>query len=99
MHCTSLVCFVNLLWFPNKSPNGSNLTLGVAEEQKAALKRGSKAAPSVTPTALDNQADIEKNKKSVEDLFCFVYGTITIQCFLCKQSVLCVYSLIFMQLG
>ncbi|XP_032901904.1 general transcription factor II-I isoform X7 [Amblyraja radiata] len=46
----------------------------VAEEQKAALKRGSKAAPSVTPTALDNQADIEKNKKSVEDLFCFVYG-------------------------
>ncbi|XP_078278381.1 general transcription factor II-I-like isoform X2 [Rhinoraja longicauda] len=46
----------------------------VAEEQKAAIKRGSKAVPCVTPTALDNQPDIEKNKKSVEDLFCLLYG-------------------------
>ncbi|XP_069766807.1 general transcription factor II-I-like isoform X2 [Narcine bancroftii] len=46
----------------------------VAEEKKAAQKRGNKGLPSVTPTAMDNQADIEKIRKLVEDLFCSLYG-------------------------
>ncbi|XP_051891172.1 general transcription factor II-I-like isoform X5 [Pristis pectinata] len=46
----------------------------VAEDQKAAQRLGSKAIPCVTPTGMDNQADIEKFRKSVEDLFCLLYG-------------------------
>ncbi|XP_069767039.1 general transcription factor II-I repeat domain-containing protein 2-like isoform X2 [Narcine bancroftii] len=46
----------------------------VTEEKKAAQKRGNKSLPSVTPTAMDNQDDTEKIRKSVEDLFCTLYG-------------------------
>ncbi|XP_062887428.1 general transcription factor II-I-like isoform X3 [Mobula hypostoma] len=46
----------------------------VAEEQKVSQRLGGKTVRCVTPAAMDNQADIEKFRKSVEDLFCLLYG-------------------------
>uniref|UniRef100_UPI00398F7695 general transcription factor II-I-like isoform X2 n=1 Tax=Pristiophorus japonicus TaxID=55135 RepID=UPI00398F7695 len=46
----------------------------VAEEQKAAEKLRSKDVPCVMLTAVDNQAGIETIRKSVEELFCLLYG-------------------------
>ncbi|XP_067864118.1 general transcription factor II-I-like isoform X2 [Heptranchias perlo] len=46
----------------------------VAEEQKAAEKLRSKDVLCVTPTAVDNQAGIDTIRKSVEELFCLLYG-------------------------
>ncbi|XP_072909831.1 zinc finger BED domain-containing protein 5-like isoform X6 [Hemitrygon akajei] len=46
----------------------------VAEEQKVSQRLGGKAVRCVTPAAMDNQADIEKFRKLVEDLFCLLYG-------------------------
>ncbi|XP_067866249.1 general transcription factor II-I-like isoform X2 [Heterodontus francisci] len=46
----------------------------VAEEQKAAEKLRSNDVLCVTPTAVDNQADIGTIRKSVEELFSSLYG-------------------------